>query len=57
MQRVTLKQKIETHIWATPAPDITIRELAIQLLEDGQKVLQIDWLGNRILLHHEISGE
>jgi hypothetical protein len=52
-QQVHLQQKITTQVWATPAPGISLRQLAIKFLEDGQQVLQIDWHENRILLHRQ----
>lgn len=43
-----LISKVETIVWAMPAPELTLDELIIKLTELGLPILDIDRANNRI---------
>lgn len=50
-----LISKVETTIWAIPAPDITLDELIVKLTDQGFPVLEIDRENNRIQVVHIVE--
>lgn len=47
--------KVETIIWAIPAPDVTLDELIQQFKDQGYPALEIDRINNKVKILHIVD--